>query len=189
MIAPEQTDGIVCPEVDPTIQADIQVVFSFARLTGRECDVVLCSFVEGLDDQDIASRLGMSAVNVRVHRFRALQKLARARRFLERLDGLPADCRAVASRRYGVTSGTLAPPTDPTECALLRRAQDLLLTHLPSDAGRPAGLASEIGPVDRDILVLIHAAGRGPREVADWLNVSPIQVRRTVDAYGKQRGG
>jgi hypothetical protein len=188
-VAPEQLDRIVCPEVDPSVQADISVLFAFARLTARECDVVIQSFVEGLDDLDIAARLDMSAVNVRVHRFRALQKLARARRFIDRLDDLPADCRAVASRHYGASSDRRAPPTDATERALLWRAQDLLLTHVGCDSGGPLKPASEMAALDIDILVLVLAAGRGPREVADWLDVSPLRVRKTLDAYAPKRGG
>jgi hypothetical protein len=43
--------------------------------------------------------------------------------------------------------------------------------------------------LDIDILVLVLAAGRGPREVADWLDVSPLRVRKTLDAYAPKRGG
>ncbi len=166
---------------------DVEALFQLARLEDREAKVLLDSYVEELDDSEIALSFGVEGTGIiRVWRHRALNKLKRARRFAERLDRLPAECRPLAWARY---RGPIPAPTSAlsaTDRALLVRAQEALLEAATE---KIAVAIADLDDAERDAWVLTRAAECTPGEIADRLAIPLTKVKAVLKSGARTLGG
>jgi hypothetical protein len=117
-----------------------------SMLRPRELACLVRWYVHDLrDDEEMEGedKLGVLPGDRRVYRKRGLQKLAAARRFFERVDALPVDCRAVV--RAAFTGGA------PGDLEAVARGEEILLA---------AGYAGEIRALAADPAVGLPARER-----------------------------